>query len=88
MRKWKYVGPHDAVDIAGVGTVNQGDEFEADLDLDGRPDFEVVDEDLSKLKVEQLRARLDALGIDHAGMKKPELIKALTAAADAKTEED
>jgi hypothetical protein len=88
MRKWKYVGPHDAVDIAGVGTVNQGDEFEADLDLDGRPDFELVDEDLSKLTVEQLRARLDALSIDHAGMKKPELLEALTATDDATTEED
>lgn len=87
MRKWKYVGPHDAVDIAGVGTVNQGDEFEVDLDLDGRPDFELVDEDLTKLKVDELRERLDALGIDHAGMKKPELLEALIAVTTT-TEED
>lgn len=87
MRKWKYVGPHDAVDIAGVGTVNQGAEFEAELDLDGRPDFELVDEDLTKLNVAQLRQRLDALGIDHTGMNKAALLEALTTATTT-TEED
>lgn len=40
--KFKYVGPHDAVDLPGVGTVRNGDPFETDLDLSGRDDFVTV----------------------------------------------
>lgn len=31
--KFKYVGPHDAVDIEGVGTVRQGVAFDAPTSL-------------------------------------------------------
>lgn len=100
-RKWKYVGPHDAVEIAGVGVVAAGDEFESELDFTDRPDFQPLDphadpggdnadstgpnEDrghtgTSKLSVAQLRDALDELGIDHKGLKKPELVDALTTA--------
>lgn len=33
MPKLKYVGPHDAVDIPGAGTVNRGDDITVPDDL-------------------------------------------------------
>jgi hypothetical protein len=45
-RKFKYVGPHDAVDIPGVGTVEHGHQVEVESDvaagLDGQADWEHV----------------------------------------------
>lgn len=44
--KFKYVGPHDAVDLVGVGTVQQGCEVEVSGDvarsLDGQSDWQRV----------------------------------------------
>lgn len=42
VKRWKYVGGHDAVDLDGVGTVTRGEPFDTDLDLSGRDDFEAV----------------------------------------------
>lgn len=45
--KFKYVGPHDAVDLVGVGTVAHGDEAEASgaaaKSLDAQADWQRVD---------------------------------------------
>lgn len=76
---WKYVGAHDSVDIAGVGTVAAGVDFESDVDLAGRDDFELVaGSQLSALTVAQLRELATAAGIEHKGLKKPALIAVLT----------
>lgn len=44
--KFKYVGPHDAVDIPGVGTVERGHSAEFDADrsagLLGQSDWEHI----------------------------------------------
>lgn len=42
MSTYRYVGPHDAVDLTGVGQVERGKAFKTDLDLSGRDDFEAV----------------------------------------------
>lgn len=46
MRKFKYVGPHDAVEIPGVGTVEHGHQIEVESDvadgLDGQEDWEHI----------------------------------------------
>jgi hypothetical protein len=43
---YKYVGPHDAVDLVGVGTVEQGHEVEVSGDvarsLDSQSDWQRV----------------------------------------------
>lgn len=40
--RFKYVGPHDAIDIPGVGTFANGEAFDTDLNLSGRDDFAPV----------------------------------------------
>ncbi len=78
MKTWKYVGGHDAVDLAGVGTVAAGEPFATDVDLDGRDDFELVPDDLESLTVPKLRELAETRGIDTSGLKKkPDLIAAL-----------
>lgn len=42
VKRWKYVGAHDAVDLDGVGTVVRDKPFDTDLDLSGREDFKAV----------------------------------------------
>lgn len=93
-QSWKYVGPHDAVDIPGVGTVKQGEVFtpaSALEDLADRPDFEPAETpageqppagdqaaELKKLTVPQLREIATVAGIETDGLKKPALIAAIT----------
>lgn len=77
MKRWKYVGVHDGVDLTGVGTVMRGESFDSDLDLSDRDDFQLVS-GLSSLKVPELRDRAASLGIDPTGLNKSDLIAAIT----------
>lgn len=83
-KSWKYVGPHDAVDIDGVGTVKRGVPFTPETpleDLADRPDFEPAGSrsaELKKLAVPELRELAAAAGIEHDGLNKSALIAAIT----------
>lgn len=50
--KFKYVGPHDAVDLVGVGTVEHGDQVEvtgeAAESLSRQADWQRVDKPKSR----------------------------------------
>lgn len=46
MKPYRYLGPHDALDVAGLGVVALGETLQVPLELaaefDARPDFEHV----------------------------------------------
>lgn len=47
-RTWRYVGPHDAVDLIDVGVVARDATIVTALDLAGRDDFELVDDQVDQ----------------------------------------
>lgn len=67
MPKFKYVGPHDEVELIGAGVVKRDEVIDVPpgIDLTGRSDFEVVD-------------LAEARGIEvPEGAKKPDVITIL-----------
>lgn len=97
-RVWKYVGPHDAVEVDGIGLIHNGVPFATDVDLEDHIDFEALDgeagpgetdpaAELKKLTVPKLREIAAEAGIDHAGLRKDQLIAALTAPIETDVDE-
>lgn len=78
MPKFKYVGPHDEVELIGAGVVKRDEVIDVPpgIDLTGRSDFELVD--LGSLSLDELLALAAARGIEvPEGAKKPDVITIL-----------
>lgn len=72
MPRFKYVGPHDAVDLDGVGAVVRGVPFEGPLGLGDHPDIEPVGNvpDPDDMTLEELKQYAEKHDIDLRGATK------------------